>query len=103
MSDLRKTERYNGLYDLYKGLLTEKQQRYFEHYYHLDYSLAEIADLLNISRNAVFDQLKKTEQLLDHYESVLLLEHKRSLRTQYLEELKRTKDLAWIEKIEAID
>ena len=30
---------YNDLYDLYKNLLTEKQQEYFEDYYFNNYSL----------------------------------------------------------------
>lgn len=32
---------------------------YFEEYYYCDMTLQEIASLHNISRNAVFDQLKR--------------------------------------------
>ena len=33
----------------------------FENYYILDYSLSEIAEELNVSRNAVWDTLKKDQ------------------------------------------
>ena len=56
------------LYDLYQRLLTEKQQMYFESYYFLDLSLSEIAENYNISRNGVYDQIKRVEQSLYDYE-----------------------------------
>ena len=56
---ITENENIISLYDYYKGLLTSKQQEYFEMYYFNDYSLGEIAAYLNISRNAVFDQIKK--------------------------------------------
>lgn len=60
-------------YDLYQNLLTEKQKLYFEEYYHNDYSLAEIAENHEISRNAVFDLLKKACNNLKEYEEKLQL------------------------------
>lgn len=45
-------------YDLYASLLTEKQRLYFEDYYFMDYSLSEIADNYNVSRNAIYDLIK---------------------------------------------
>jgi len=44
---------YSSLYDYYQKLLTEKQCNIFEDYYFNDYSLSEIADNLNVSRNAI--------------------------------------------------
>ena len=61
------------LYDLYQRLLTEKQQMYFESYYFLDLSLSEIAENYNISRNGVYDQIKRVEQSLYDYEEKLNL------------------------------
>lgn len=43
------------LYDLYGGLLTEKQQDVFDLYYQCDLSLGEIAAEQNISRTAVHE------------------------------------------------
>ena len=62
-----------ALYDLYKNLLTDKQRSYFEEYYYFDLSFAEIAINFNVSRNAVFDQIKKTKDILSDYENKLHL------------------------------
>ena len=83
MDILEKKNKYNHLYDYYGCLLTEKQQEYFTSYYFDDMSLAEIADIYNISRNAVHDQLKKIYNLLDYYEENLQL----SLKEQKYNEI----------------
>lgn len=62
-----------NLYDYYGSLLTDKQQSYFENYYFNDYSLAEIAENDNVSRNAVHGQLKIVEEKLNEYEDKLKL------------------------------
>lgn len=67
---------YNDLYDLYKNLLTEKQQEYFEDYYFNNYSLSEIAENYNISRNAISKQLSVIKEKLDDYEEKLGLYNK---------------------------
>lgn len=64
---------YNCLYDYYKDLLTEKQRNYFEEYYFNDFSLQEIGENENVSRNAVFNQVKNVEEKLDEFESKLSL------------------------------
>ena len=60
-----------NLYDLYQPLLTSKQKMYFEHYYFDDYSIGEIAENLEVSRNAVHDLIKRTVQKLYDYEEKL--------------------------------
>lgn len=67
---------YNNLYDLYKNLLTNKQQVYFEDYYFNNYSLSEIAENYNISRNAISKQLSVIKEKLDDYEEKLGLYNK---------------------------
>ena len=52
---------YNNLFDYYGELLNEKQQEYFKYYYFDNLSLSEIADNLNLSRNAIHKQLKQIE------------------------------------------
>lgn len=69
--DIIKREELIGLYEIYGDLLTDKQKEYFEFYYYDDLSLGEIAINNNVSRNAVYDMLKKTETILEHYEEVL--------------------------------
>ena len=64
------------LYDLYSNLLTEKQKNYFEDYYFMDLSISEIAINYSISRNGVYDQLKRVVDALKKYESELKLKEK---------------------------
>lgn len=68
---------YNNLYDYYQGLLTEKQRQYFIDYYCYDLSLSEMAENYEISRNAIFKQLKQVEKKLDLYEETLQCFHKK--------------------------
>jgi len=62
---------YNELYDYYKDLLTEKQREYYESYYFEDYSLSEIAENEEVTRNAVHNQIKIVLERLDFYEEKL--------------------------------
>ena len=59
------------LYDFYGELLTEKQKQVFDLHYQDDLSLSEIGEELSISRQAVRDQLKRTEKILMDYEQKL--------------------------------
>jgi len=68
---LAKTTRMNFLFDWYESLLTDRQRTYMRYYFHDDYSLGEIAAEFAVSRQAVYDQLKRTEALLEQYEEKL--------------------------------
>ncbi len=71
---------YNELYDLYGKLLTDKQREYFEDYYFNNLSFSELAENYNVSRNAVFKQLKITkEKLLEFDDALKLYEKKKKL------------------------
>lgn len=68
---LEKTNRINLLFDFYGPLLTEKQRTFLKCHYHDDYSLGEIAADFAISRQAVYEHLKRAEQVLESYERKL--------------------------------
>lgn len=59
------------LIDFYGSLLTQKQLAYMNMHYYDDMSLAEIADIEKISRQAVHDTLKRAEQTILDYEDKL--------------------------------
>lgn len=56
------------LFDYYGDLLTERQRLCFDMHYNQDLSLGEIAQELSISRQAVYDNLSRTEALLKNME-----------------------------------
>ena len=72
-NDLVKTLRMNYLFDFYQSLLTNKQKNYLELFYLQDYSLSEIADTFEVSRQAVYDNIRRTGDLVEDYESKLRL------------------------------
>ena len=57
------------LFDYYGAMLTEKQSQCFDMRYNQDLSLAEIAEEMGVSRQAVCDVLNRTESLLRNMES----------------------------------
>lgn len=52
------------LFDFYGELLTAKQKEYFDLHYNADYSLSEIAEETGISRQGVWDIIKRAEETL---------------------------------------
>ena len=69
--ELEKNERVNALFAFYQPFLTKKQNDYLELYYVDDYSLGEIAEEFGVSRQAVYDNIKRTEKILAAYEAKL--------------------------------
>ena len=58
------------LFDLYGELLTDRQRDCFDLHYNQDYSLAEIAEELGISRQGVHDAVSRAEAQLLRLEEV---------------------------------
>jgi hypothetical protein len=77
-SEVMEVTEINILYDLYNGLLSKRQSDIIEMYYCDNLSLAEIAEHLDISRQAVYDTLKRAVKILRRYETVLQLASKYS-------------------------
>lgn len=82
---LVKTTRINFLFDFYQSLLTDKQREYMNLYYLEDLSLGEIAAEHSVSRQAVYDNVRRTEVLLEDYEAKLNLFTKFQKRMELVE------------------
>ncbi|WP_432354943.1 putative DNA-binding protein [Sporosarcina sp. A2] len=86
---LEKTTRVNFLFDFYQSLLTDKQRIYMELYYLDDLSLGEIAAEYKVSRQAVYDNVRRTEAMLEDYEAKLSLFTKFQERSTLIEQIEQ--------------
>ncbi|EGQ27337.1 DNA-binding protein [Sporosarcina newyorkensis 2681] len=86
---LEKTTRVNFLFDFYQSLLTDKQRSYMQLYYLDDLSLGEIAEQYGVSRQAVYDNVRRTEAMLEDYEEKLNLFDKHEKRLEVVEQLEQ--------------
>jgi predicted DNA-binding protein YlxM (UPF0122 family) len=116
---LDKTTRVNLLYDFYSPLLTEKQRTFLSCYFLDDLSLGEIASEYTISRQAIYEHIKRAEATLEAYEEKLGLLTKHEERSRCLHELKsvlatldspdsklaeeKQRAMNWIEQMEHIE
>lgn len=87
MDILEKAFEIIELYDLYQALLTDKQKEYFESYYFDNFSITEISENKQVSRNAVHDQLKKTIGKLYDFELKLKLKELKNKRNKIMNKL----------------
>ena len=82
------------LFDFYGELLTDKQREYFDLHYNEDLSLAEIAESEGITRQGVWDIIRRAEESMRRYED------KTGLVARYARERKLLSELE--EKLEAL-
>jgi len=86
---LEKTLKMNMLFSFYGALLTPRQAEYTAAYYEEDYTLAEIADNYGVSRQAIYDSIKRAEEALIDYEEKLQLVKEFESRTETLKKIRR--------------
>ena len=88
-----------NLFEIYSSLLSEKQKEYLEDHFENDLSLSEIAKNNNVSRQAIYDNIKRGIALLYDYEDKLkFYQIKKNIR----EELMNFKEKYTKEKLEKI-
>ena len=80
------------LLNLYGNLLTETQKNYMDLYYNQDYSLSEIGDNEDITRQAVRTILVKSKKKLYEYEQKLKFMKKENNIKILIEKLQNTKN-----------
>ena len=73
---LEKNLKISRLFDEYSAVLSENQKRVMTEYYFEDKTLSEIAQNLSISRQAVLDTIKKSEDKLLEFEDKFKLVEK---------------------------
>lgn len=109
---IEKTNRMNALFEFYSTLLTEKQMNYIELYYADDFSLGEIAEEYGVSRQAVYDNIKRTDKILENYERKLHLYSNFIVREELINKIQHhVKEnypedqelLGWIQSIQEIE
>jgi predicted DNA-binding protein YlxM (UPF0122 family) len=86
---LHRTVATNDLLDVYGALLTDRQRRVLELRYGDDWSLAEIAQDLGVTRQAVFDIESRAVHVLLEYERKLGIVRARAARRAAVEQLAR--------------
>ncbi|MGL5000215.1 MAG: YlxM family DNA-binding protein [Cetobacterium sp.] len=87
------------LLDYYSNLLSDRQKEYLLEHFERDLSLTEIGKKYNITRQAVYDNIKRGIKILRDYEQKIGF-YKRDL--ELLEQLEDLKKNFKIEKLEEI-
>ena len=88
-----------NLLEIYGSLLSDRQREYLEDHFDNDLSLSEIAKNNNVSRQAIYDNIKRGVALLYDYEDKLkFYQIKKNIR----EELMNLKKNYTKEKLEKI-
>ena len=97
---MEKKLKYSLLLQVYGKLLTQRQRDILSMYYDEDFSLTEISENLNISRQAVLDALHNGNSSLDLYESTLKVVKKDKDNKLAVE---RLKDLLKLKKFDELE
>lgn len=85
--NLEKLVEIGLLFEQYKMLLTDKQREIVSLYYNEDYSLGEISENLSVSRQGIYDTLKRSEKILKDYEAKLGLVRKSKEREKTTQDI----------------
>ncbi len=78
MMELDEFLEVSTLLDYYKNLLSDKQREYLINHFEDDLSLSEIAKNNDVSRQAVYDNIKRGIKLLKDYEERLGFHEKKN-------------------------
>ena len=88
--EIEQVIKISQLYDFYSELLSEKQKQYLNDYYFNDFSLTEISENYDISKQAVSNNIKRTIAELEQYEEKLNLIKLNNERLFLLNELRKS-------------
>lgn len=97
--DFESALKYSRLLDFYGNLLTDRQKEIAVLFFYENNSLSEIADFYQLSRQSVYDILKRVKSTLSEYESKLGLYEKYSKSKKFLSKIIDETDLKEFIKI----
>ena len=89
LAEIDELIRYSYLYDFYGNLLKENHRLIFEDYVLNNLSLGEIAKDRHITRQGVYDTVKRCKSKLQQYEEKLQLVHKFEMTKEKLQEIEK--------------
>ena len=99
MEKLEDFLKYSVLFSYYNELFSKKQKQYLELYLEKNMTLSEIADEYKVTRQAVFDNIKRGFKQLDKYEEKLEIFKREKDLKEKLENLKNNFTMKNLEKI----
>ena len=85
---MEKIVRQSLLFDFYGELLTEHQKNIYEDVVMNDMSYSEIARIYGISRQGIYDMVKRCDKILEDYEDKLKLVEKFVTAREKISEVK---------------
>ena len=91
--------KYSVLFSYYGELFPKKKKEYLELYLEENSSFSEIAEQYGVTRQAVFDNIKKGVRKLDEYENKLGIFKKEKELKKKLEYLKKNFTMENLDKI----
>ena len=97
--DFESALKYSRLLDFYGNLLTDRQREIATLFFYENNGLSEIADFYGLSRQSVYDILKRVKSTLSEYESKLGLYEKYSESKKFLSNVVGETDLKGFIKI----
>lgn len=97
--DFESTLKYSMLFDFYGNFLTDRQKEIATLFFYENNGLSEIADFFGLTRQSVYDILKRIKFTLDEYESKLGLYEKYNKSKKFLSKIVDESDLERFIKI----
>lgn len=88
-----------NLLDIYSELLSGKQKEYMIDYFENDLSLSEIAKNNNVSRQAIYDNIKRGVAVLNDYENKLGFYYRKKRILENLEDLRENFSIEKLDRI----
>lgn len=90
------------LFDFYGELLTERQREVYRKYHAEDLSLGEIAEEYQVSRQAIYDLLKRCDKQLENYEQRLQLLSRFAAQKEKILQIRRLAEMQHSPEMTAI-